>query len=379
MSSLVVALASVTPAAAGDREKALDERVRQMVALKFKIGSVTPGVAVAVYQPGVLEYAEGFGLANLRTKDPITPTTRFELASVSKPFTAIAVLVLEGQGKLKLDDPVGKYIPELPKATGEKVRITDLLHHTSGLPDYMKMEDVPRANKKFWTNDDFVPQFAKQWGKLEKPFEPGEKCVYSNTNYMLLATVVERVAKVKFSAFLEKYVFRPAGMKHSFVFDRPTEPDRHPNAGRACAVGYAKTKSGKPPWKVSWGLPPDSQEAFLTYGDGAVWSSLEDLLVFDKAIRDGKLLPKGQFDRMLEPIRTKNGKVSEHGLAWALGFDTTGKVAVFEHTGNWGDFNTRFLRSVDRDRTIVVLSNLGGFDPVEFTEALWKAVDEVLQ
>jgi CubicO group peptidase (beta-lactamase class C family) len=134
-----------------------------------------PGVAILIHQPGKVQFAKGYGLANLADRTPITPQTLFELASVSKTFTSTAVLILHERGKLSVDDEVRKFLPELPVYRGRPIRIRDLLQHVSGLPDYMDFEDVPAAHKTFWDNDDYVGEFARQRRKFPLRFLPGAK------------------------------------------------------------------------------------------------------------------------------------------------------------------------------------------------------------
>src|SRR5262249_52324898 len=159
-----------------------------------------------------LLFKKGYGLANLKAKTPITPDTMFELASVSKSFTATAVLMLHDRGKLSVDDDVRKFIPELPEYhQGHPIRIRDLLHHVSGLPDYWDFKNAPPRHQRYWVNADYADQFSRRRKEFPLSFPTGKKYEYNNTNYMLLALVVERVAKRPFSAFLRDEVFVPAG------------------------------------------------------------------------------------------------------------------------------------------------------------------------
>ena len=213
------------------------------------INASEPGVAVLIHQPGKLLFQKGYGMANLKAEKPITPRTMFELASVSKTFTATAVLILHDRGKLSIQDDVRSHLPELPEyEKRHPIRIRDLLQHTSGLPDYMDFENVPSRHKAFWVNDDYLDLFAKRRDQFPLVFPTGEKYVYNNTNYLLLASIIERVGKRSFGRFLRDEVFTPAGMEHSFIYEGPRAiPDNPP--GYAKAVGYTwrkKKKSGNP-------------------------------------------------------------------------------------------------------------------------------------
>jgi CubicO group peptidase (beta-lactamase class C family) len=233
------------------------------------IRSTEPGIAVLAMKPGRVLLMEGYGLANIASKEIITPCTRFDLASVSKTFTSTAVLILQERGLLSIDDDVRKYIPELPQYPNGPLRVRDLLYHISGLTDYLELDSIPKSNKLYWVNTDYLAALGK--AKLDFPI--GKKYEYNNTNYMLLAVVVERVAGKPFGQVLRDEIFRPAGMKNTFVYSSPASIPE--NAAPPCnnAVGY---ESESKRWVPRWGFPPGHrQEEHLEVGDGAVWSNLE--------------------------------------------------------------------------------------------------------
>src|SRR5262245_5394112 len=206
-------LLSPLAAAQRDGKRALKTAVGKLMQ-EAGIRAGEPGLAVVALKPGRVLLMEGYGLANLASKEPITACTRFELASVSKPFTATAVLILQERGVLSIDDEVRKLIPELPQYSGGPLRIRHLLHQISGLTDYLQPEDVPKRNKSYWVNADYLPALAK--APLDFPI--GQKYEYNNTNYMLLGLLIERAAKKSFGEFLREAIFDPAGMKHTFVY-----------------------------------------------------------------------------------------------------------------------------------------------------------------
>jgi CubicO group peptidase (beta-lactamase class C family) len=335
-----------------------------------------PGVAILVQRgDGQILFKKGYGLANLESEAAITAHTMFELASVSKTFTATAVLILHDRSQLSIHDDVRKYLPELPEYhKGQPIRLTNLLHHTSGLPDYMDFDDFPARNKDYWVNEDYVGQFARQRDKYPATFRPGAKYEYNNTNYMLLALLVERVAKQSFGTFLRKEIFGPAGMKHAFVFESPTSIPQRPAAGCINAIGYTKKKKR---WQPSWGVPPDRQETMLTVGDGSVWCNLEDMAHWDLALRSGKLLEPATMKLALTPSRTRDGKTNTYGLGWDLYFDDdTGTMNGYGHEGSWGGFRTSYYRYLRGDRTTILLSNRGDFDADEFWYPLNGLIEE---
>lgn len=339
-----------------------------------------PGVAVLIHQPGKLLFKKGYGLANLKTEKPITPHTMFELASVSKTFTATAVLILHDRGKLSIDDDIRKHLPELPAySPANPIRIRDLLHHTSGLPNYMDFEDVPRRPKEFgvvhefWVNDDYLPMFAKQRQKHPLDFPTGQKYEYNNTNFMLLASIIERVSKRTFGRFLREEIFTPVGMEHSFVYESPNAVPNNP-AGYINAVAYTWRKK-KEIWEPTWGAPPARHEEELTVGDGAVWTNLEDMHQWDIAVRDRKLLKPETWKQALTPSKTRDGKTNDYGLGWGLYYDKPSEIYGYGHDGSWGGFETSYYNFLTANHTTVLLSNRANFN----TDKLWTALDSLVE
>lgn len=333
-----------------------------------------PGVAVLIHQPGEMLFQKGYGLANLATKQPITSQTMFELASVSKTFTATAILILHDRGKLSIDHDVLKYLPELPNyqrgfSEDRPIQIRDLLQHTSGLPDYMDFENVPKSHKTYWVNADYLPLFARDKKPFPLEFPTGSKYRYNNTNFMLLASIIERVSKRSFGTFLKEEIFTPVGMKHSFVYEDPKTLPRNPPE-YVNAVGYEWRKR-KEIWEPTWGTPPDRHEELLSVGDGAVWTNLEDMAQWDLVVRDERLLKPETWKLALTPSRTSNGKANGYGLGWSVYFNNPDTLNGYGHDGSWGGFKTTYYRYLTAERTTVLLSNRGNLD----TDKLWLALD----
>ena len=356
------------PKAESPLAAAIDKLVK-----KRGITDETPGVAILVTHGDRVLFQKGYGLAHLEHRAPITPHTLFELASVSKTFTATAILILQERGRLSVDDDVRKHIPELPVyAKDHPIRIRDLLHHVSGLPDYMQFEDVPSRHKQYWVNEDYVGEFAKHRQDRPLAFPTGQKYAYNNTNYMLLAVVIERVAKKPYGSFLHEAIFAPAGMKDSFVLENP---ETVPKATERCAhaIGYEKGK--KQAWKAAWGTPPARHEKMLTVGDGSVWTNLEDMANWDRALRNHKLIKSEMMQLALSPSKTHDGKTNDYGFGWLVYPGDGGNLNGFGHEGSWGGFHTSYYRYLVADRTTVILSNRGDFDPDKF----WYALNDVIE
>ncbi len=335
-----------------------------------------PGVAVLVRRPGRVVLERCIGLAHLADKVPITARTVFELASVSKTFTATAVLILHDRGRLSIHDDVRKHVPELPDyAAGRPIALTDLLHHTSGLPDYMSLDDPPPGPKGYLTNEDYAGEFARQRAAFPLLFPTGQRYEYGNTNYMLLALAVARAAKASFGAFLRDAVFGPAGMADSFVYEAPDAPPKAPAAGCRPAVGYEREPRANA-WEAAWGAPPVRAETLLAVGDGGVWTNLADMARWDDALRADRLLKPATMRLALTPSRTRDGKVNPYGLGWVLYPNASGGLNGYGHEGEWGGFNTSYYRHLESGRTTVLLSNRGGFDPDQFWYGLNGLVEK---
>jgi CubicO group peptidase (beta-lactamase class C family) len=333
----------------------------------------TPGVAICIVQPGKWTFSKGYGLANLKEKTPITANTRFELASLGKPLTAIGVLILHDRSQLSLDDDIRKHLPELPVYDkSQPIKISHLLQHTSGLPDYMQMENVPAKNKDWWTNADYLPEFAKQQKAFPLTFATGQKYQYNNSNYMLLALLIERASGKSYADFMRDEVFLPAGMKETFVYHAPSAAPQG-EALTTCALGYTRRPRG---WVATWGLRPSRKETLLTYGDGAIWSSLEDLAKWDAALRSGKYLKPATAKKLLQPSRTRDGQTNQYGLGFVIyPGEKEGQLNGFGHDGDWGGFKTSYYQYTAADRTTIILSNKKDFDPDKFWYKLNDAIE----
>jgi CubicO group peptidase (beta-lactamase class C family) len=313
------------------------------------IKSGEPGIAVLAMRAGRVLLMEGYGLADIASKQTITACTRFELASVSKTMTATAALILHERGLLSMDDDVRKFIPELPRYANGPLRIRDMLQHVSGLTNYLELESVPKSNKSYWVNADYLAAL----GKAPLDFAIGQKYEYNNTNYMLAALVIERAAKKPFGDVLRDEVFLPAGMKNTFVYSGPASIPA--NASPPCnnAIGYEKEKGD---WVASWGLPPGYREAdHLEVGDGAIWSNLEDMASWDTALRTNRLLKPATMNLALTGSKKNKG----YGLGWQLYHEDDGSLYGNGHDGFWQGFNTMYYNYLTGKHTVVLLSNRG--------------------
>ncbi|MFW2137407.1 serine hydrolase domain-containing protein [Chryseobacterium sp. TY4] len=303
---------------------------------------------VLIADKGNVIFEKSYGLADEATKRKLNENTIFELASVSKQFTAMGIVILKKQGKLNYDDKISKYIPEL--TFYKDISVRNLLNHTSGLPDYMDLFEKNWDKNKFATNQDIVDMFSKY--KPSVKFMPSEKFEYSNTGYALLALIIERVSKQSFGSFLEKNIFKPLKMKNSFVYRSRYQPKKIENY----ALGYVTDSIGN---KV---LPDSFGKTYLSYyldgivGDGMVNSTAKDLLIWDRALYSNKLINEGDKKEIFGYSKTNDGKENPYGFGWALA--KTEKYGIIaNHTGGWAGYITFIERQLTNDKTIIMLQN----------------------
>jgi CubicO group peptidase (beta-lactamase class C family) len=294
---------------------------------------------VLVAKKGKIIYEGTFGWADYLHRDSLKIKSQFQLASVSKPITGTAVLMLIEQGKLKLTDSVDHFFPEFPY---KGITIEMLLSHRSGLNNYVYFSDgIWKEKHKGMSNLDVMRLYAEY--KPAPYFPPNRQFHYNNTNFMLLATIVAKVTGMPFETFVEKNIFDVAGMKHS-AFYPTTKYDKIP----VDVVGHDRV------WRRS------VRQDFLdgTVGDKGVYSTIEDLFLFDRALRDGLLLEKSTLDSAYTPHSKLQNQYFGYGLGWRMYVDSVRKEKVIYHTGWWHGFRHIYLRDQKRDITIVILSNL---------------------
>ncbi|MCT3948734.1 serine hydrolase domain-containing protein [Elizabethkingia anophelis] len=342
MKKVIFLFIAVSSFVYGQKEKKLDSLFTSLYAAKEFNGNVL------VAEKGKVIYEKSFGLANEKTKQKLDKNTVFELASVSKQFTAMGIVQLEKEGKLSYNDPLTKYFPEL--SFYKPITIDNLLHHTSGLPDYMSLFDKNWDKKKFATNKDVVEMLAKY--KPELLFVPGDKYEYSNTGYALLGLIIEKVSKQSYGDYLNKKIFKPLGMANTRVYRSRYKPEKISNY----ALGYVVDSLGNKK------LLDDLGKEYYTYyldgivGDGMVNSTTGDLLKWDRALYGDKLVNQKDKDLIFSSIVTKNNKDTRYGYGWAI--DTKypfGKIA--NHSGGWAGYITFIERDLDYDKTIIILQN----------------------
>ena len=305
----------------------------------------SPGCALGVYRDGQMIYAKGYGLANVEESVLITPKTVFDIGSTSKQFTAASILLLEKQGKLSVNDDLRKYLPELPDY-GKKISILQLLNHTSGLRDYLTLMELAGINTDSVTTDDDALALIVRQRAVN--FAPGSEWLYSNTGFFLLSVIVKRVSGKTLREFAAENIFTPLGMTHTQYRDDHTSLV----ADRAMAYDADERREGGYTLNVSY---------FEQTGDGAVHTSVEDLLKWDQNFYTGAIGGKIFLAELQEHGKLNNGKVLDYAKGLTVA-EYRGLHTV-RHGGAWGGYRAELLRFPDQHFSVVCLCNVANAKP----------------
>jgi CubicO group peptidase (beta-lactamase class C family) len=297
--------------------------------------------AVLVAQYGKIIFKKGFGYANYFTKSNINTHTPFQLASVSKQFTAVAIMQLHEKGLINYEDPVYKHIPGFPYDS--TITIRSLLTHRSGLSDYAFNMDKVYDKKVPLTNQKVVELMLRLKPAID--YRPNAKFSYNNTNYMLLAYIVEKLSGMNFREYAKKNLFEPAGMTESFIYD-----PMHPEMLRKAATGYVPQKGG----------PVVSEFNHLdgVTGDKGIYSTVEDLYHWDVALNEEKLVKFSTLEEAFTP-QHKIPKLlpKNYGFGWRIAQLDDGEWLTY-HTGWWHGFKNYYLHNPKDNSAIIILGNM---------------------
>lgn len=301
---------------------------------------------------GKVVYNKAFGVANRRTQKELTTTSSFQLASVSKPFTALAILILQESNKLDLEDTIQKYIPHFPY---NGITIKMLLCHRSGLPNYMYFSDEYWEDKtQPITNKDVVRLMIEQKPPIYK--YPNKRYNYSNTGYMLLAHIVELISGESFEDFMYNNIFQPLEMDDSFIYRKKSEQITMPDV-----IGYESN-----------GREAEDFYQNGVVGDKGVYTSVEDLFKLDQALYNNKLISETTTNLMYTAMNRDMRTDDNYGLGWRIKDYNDGLKVVY-HGGWWKGFRTYFIRIPKEKKTIIILNSTanGGLFRVDELRALF--------
>lgn len=291
-------------------------------------------------------YYNAFGYREFENKIPLQTSDIFELASVSKQFTAMIIMMLKEKGKLNYDDSVSKYL-EIPY---KGMTIRNLLTHTSGLPDYQDIMDKYWDKSKVAGNPDCIEYLNKY--APPKHFEPGQKYEYSNTGYMLLASIAEKASGKDFIELCRKWIFKKLKMKSTDI--RTLEEKK---ATKNFAIGHIYVEERNKYVRAD-SFPSSNYTIWLgnRKGPGRISSTAADLLKWDKALYTEKLISQAALQEAFNPMKLNDGGFSNYGFGWSLRTDSIfGKIV--SHTGDNPGYKTQIIRYIDKKKTIIVLNN----------------------
>ena len=324
-------------------DPALRSQVDRVATLVLESTGV-PSASIAVVQHGKLVYTHAYGSARLATATspavPATPEMRYSIGSVSKQFTAAAILLLQEQGKLSLDDPVGKYIPGLTR--GNEVTIREILSHTSGYQDYWPEDYVMTTMMGSTT----AQQILDIWGKKPLDFEPGTQWQYSNTNFVIAGRIVEVVSGENYWDFLEQHIFRPLGMKSVWNSDQQELTPADATAYYRHALGLLRV------------APKEGQGWMFAAGELAM--TPHDLALWDESLLSGSILSSEGYKTMFTEVKLKNGEGTHYGLGVEVR-ERNGHRSI-EHSGEVSGFVSANEVLIDDGTAVVVLTNQDAID-----------------
>lgn len=310
------------------------DKIDQFFTKSYSKGLFNGNVLIAC--AGKIVYQNALGYANYKTKETLDIDDAFQLASVTKPITATAVLMLVDEGKLSLDDSLQKFFPEFPY---EGITLRLLLSHRSGLPNYMYFSDIYWPDwKKPISNYDVLKLIYEF--KPNVYYNPDRRYNYCNTNYFILALIIEKVSGMPYEKYLKTKIFTPLHMSHTSIYDRTQI-----NNIDYKVIGHDKRKRKE-------------QDTYLNgvLGDKGIYSSVTDLLKFDQALSNHMLLSDSILALAYAPAHKDLRLWDNYGLGWRLDVsDSTNRIIY--HSGWWRGFKSYFIRYVDKRITLIVLSN----------------------
>jgi CubicO group peptidase (beta-lactamase class C family) len=325
--------------------QSLESKIDALVAKEYKPDE--PGIVVRVQKKGKVLFEKAYGMADMELGVKMQPDHILRLGSITKQFTAVAVLMLVQEGKVSLADDLTKYLPDYPTG-GRKITVAQLLNHTSGIKSYTGMADFPTIFRKDMTLTELIDHFKNE----PFDFEPGEKWDYNNSAYILAGAVIEKASGMSYADFVEQRIFQPLGMTDSYydVTDRII-----PRRVRGYGGGEKEGSFSNAPY-LSMTLP---------YAAGSLMSTVADLGKWDEALYTEKLVKKDLLKLAWTPTKLNNGTMTHYGYGW--GFDEVDGRKFIYHSGGIHGFVTNGIRVPDEHLYVVALSNNTTKGPADLT------------
>ncbi|MFN7119510.1 MAG: serine hydrolase [Saprospiraceae bacterium] len=294
----------------------------------------SPGATVLIAKDDKIIYRKAFGMANLELKVPMKPENVLQLASITKQFTSVAILMLLEQGKLSLQDPLSKFIADYPR--GNEITLHHLLNHTSGIKDYTR---IPEFRAK--TRLDMTPQeIINSFKNLPLEFNPNEKYDYCNSGYVLLGYIIEQISGMSYGDFIQKNIFDKLGMKHSYYADNYKITPNKANGYQLYEGNYENAEYMSPTFP---------------YAAGSLMSTIDDMFLWNKAIQNNTLISEKSKQMAFTNHRLTNGKHSNYGYGWFI--NEIAGISTIEHTGGINGFTTSGIYIPDSNIYSIVLTN----------------------
>ena len=301
-----------------------------------------PGVVLAIIRNGGVIYQQGYGMADLEHETQITPSTVFDIASVSKQFTGFAIAKLTFDGIISLDDNVRKYLPEMPDF-GDKITVRHLVHHTSGLRDWVQSMVVAGVRMDDVISFQHILKMVKHQQSLN--FKPGQMYLYSNTGYNLLAEIVQRVTNQLFADWTVSNIFRPLGMSNTYVCDN------HEMVVKNRASSYYQHE----------GRFCNAVDNLTALGSSSLYSTVEDLTKWVLNFDDKQVGGDQVIELMHQKGKLNSGEQIDYAFGQRVGMYKGLRIA--DHSGSWRGFRSHLIRFLDRMFSVVILSNYASSDP----------------
>jgi CubicO group peptidase (beta-lactamase class C family) len=352
--SFIVALTLQAFSVAAASTEDLASRVDRLVE-KAMLDSQTPAISVGIARAGEIVLARGYGLSDVENRVAATENTVYRIGSVTKQFTAAAILLLVEDGKLSLDDDLSSLLPDYP-THGETITVNRLLNHTNGIKGYTEMPEFWKRGREDLGHEDMM----KLFGEAPLEFSPGERWQYSNSAYYLLGVIIEERSGKSYTDFLEERIFEPLGLEQSWYLDNaPIVPNR--------ASGY-EVRNGEV-------VNDDPLSMRLPYSAGSLGSSVVDLLAWQRALRDGRVVSDESYRRMITPGQSNDGKTLTYG--YGLSVSSFHGRAKIGHGGGINGFRSQISWYLDDDPAsdiaVVVLCNAGSANAGRLESAIARA------
>ena len=322
--------APLFPALTDAEKKHYHDAVEDVLNHSLYRSAFNGGVLIA--KNGTIVYEKYTGFHDLRQKDSLNADVPFQIASTSKTLTSAAILKLIQEGKLSLNDPVTKFFPQFPYTA---VTVKMLLDHRSGLPNYLNyMDRSPWPRKQLASNTDVLNTLIN-WHP-NQAYQPDRHFNYCNTNYVLLALIIEKASGLSYPEYMKQNFFVPLGMTNTFV---------HTMKDSLVTQSYQRNGAL---WTLDFSDGP--------YGDKNIYSTPRDLLKWDQALYEGEIIGQPMLDSAFTPYSNEKPGIHNYGLGWRMLLLPNGKKVVY-HNGHWHGFNSAFARLTDENATIIILSN----------------------